>query len=40
MNFGREVKGGEGAQDAWSCRSLAGKEPLIIRLFCGKSPER
>jgi len=27
-------------QDAWSCTSLSAKEPLLIRLFCGKWPVR
>ena len=30
------IKDGKDAQDASSCRSLSAKEPLIIRLFCGK----
>jgi len=30
------VQGGEDAQDAFSCRCLSAKKPLIIWLFCGK----
>ena len=29
-------QGGEDAEDAWNCRSLSAKEPLILGLFCGK----
>jgi len=32
------IQGGKYAQDALSCRSLSAKEPLIIRLCCGKWP--
>ena len=32
------VQGGKEAQNALSCRSLSAKEPLILRLFCGKIP--
>jgi len=30
------IQGGEDAEDAISCSFLSAKEPLIIRLFCGK----
>ena len=30
------LQGGEDACDTLSCRSLFAKEPLSIRLFCGK----
>jgi len=32
------IQVGEDAQDAFSCKSLSAKEPLIIGLFCGKCP--
>ena len=32
------VQGGGDAYDAFSCRSLSAKEPLITRLFRGKLP--
>jgi len=34
----RVLQGGGNAWDALSCRSLSGKEPLIIGLFYGKRP--
>ena len=30
------MQGGEDSLDAFSCRSFFAKEPLIIKLFCGK----
>jgi len=32
------IQDGEDAVDALRCRSLSAKEPLIVRLFCGKWP--
>jgi len=38
-HYGHPVlQGGEDPQDALSCRAFSAKEPLIIRLFCGKWP--
>jgi len=31
-----ELQGGKNPQNAFSHRSFSDKEPLIIRLFCGK----
>jgi len=32
------IQGNKNAHDALDCRSLSGKEPLIIGLFCAKQP--
>ena len=36
MQHASILQGGEDPQDALSCMSCFAKEPLIIRLFCGK----
>jgi len=35
---GGYIQGGKDPQATTSCKSFSAKEPLIVGLFCGKSP--